>query len=99
MLYKNWIIYTVVAASIAILGTVIMAIVFPTYYYSLFHFNRKYSSLIQQANDAMTDTGVIQTYLNACISPTTNSSVVSGWCDNVIENIKPLNVQYQTTKE
>ena len=91
MLYKNWILYTVIAASIAILGTVIMAIVFPTYYYSLFHFNRKYSSLIQQANDAMTDTGVIQTYLNECLS-STNNAIVSGWCENVVKNIKPLNV-------
>lgn len=42
----------------------------------------------------MTDTGVIQTYLNECITLTTNNSaaVLPEWCDNVVKNIKPLNV-------
>ena len=39
----------------------------------------------------MTNTGVIQTYLNECITPTANGdNVVAGWCDNVVKNIKPL---------
>lgn len=47
----------------------------------------------------MTNTGVIQTYLNECITPTNGGDVVAGWCDNVVKNIKPLIVQYQTTEE
>ena len=38
----------------------------------------------------MTNTGVIQTYLNECINPNTNNDVVAGWCNNVVKNIKPL---------
>ena len=37
----------------------------------------------------MTNTGVIQTYLNECINMDPNDGVVSGWCDNVVKNIKP----------
>ena len=56
---RRCIICALVFSIVAIVGTIIMAIVFPTYYQSLFRFNRKYSSIIERANTALTNTGVV----------------------------------------
>ncbi len=97
-MYKNQLITVIVLSSIAILGTVVMAIVFPIYYQSMFHFNRKYSSLVKRSNDAIIDTGVIQSYLNNCLTPDSNNIILEGWCENIIENVLPYQIKYQTTK-
>ena len=56
---RRCIICAFVFSIFAIVGTIIMAIVFPTYYQSLFNFSRKYSSIIERANNALTNTGVV----------------------------------------
>lgn len=73
---------------VALLGVIIMAIVFPIYYYQMFHFNTKYTKLMSQVNKALSNTGIISTYVDNCPSNIViDGDPINNWCNTVIDNI------------